>query len=118
MPPMLAALAPAIIESGVQQTQNKLYNDNRGLPLTVVSLDADLSEPNFQAAKAQIKRDWQEEDSTIAIARAGDIHVDTLGLTQAELQTLSAQEHDQRSDRQHFLWPPYSRRSTHIWEKV
>lgn len=91
MPPMIAALAPAKIEAGIQKSQDKLYNDNRGLPLTLVSLDPDLSEPDFEVARNQIKTDWQDEGSTIAVTRAGQIDVKSLGFTQAELQTLLAQ---------------------------
>lgn len=91
MPPILAALAPGKIEAGIQKSQDKLYNDNRGLPLTLVSLDPDLSEPDFEVARNQIKQDWQDEGSTIAVTRAGQIDVKSLGFTQAELQTLLAQ---------------------------
>lgn len=92
LPPFLAALGPAKIELGIQQSQDKLFNENRGLPLTLVSLDPDLSPPDFEIAKAQIQRDWQNEGSTIAVARAGQIDVKSLGFTQNELQSILAQK--------------------------
>jgi hypothetical protein len=92
LPPFLAAIAPAQIQLGLQKSQDKLFNENRGLPLTLVSLDPDLSPADFEVAKAQIKRDWQDEGSTIAVTRAGQIDTKSLGFTQNELQTILAQQ--------------------------
>lgn len=91
-PPFIAAIGPAKIEAGLMDSQNKLFNENRGLPLTLVSLDQDLSPADFEAAKTQIKKDWQDEGSTIAVTRAGQISTQSLGFTQSELQTILAQK--------------------------
>ncbi len=90
LPPLLAALLPAEIELGIQNSQNKFYSESRGIPLSLVSLDPDLSEPDFESARADIKSDWSN-GATIAIARAGDIDVKSLGFTQRDLEILGNQ---------------------------
>ena len=90
LPPLLAALLPAEIELGIQNSQNKFYSESRGIPLSLVSLDPELGEADFESARADIKRDWSE-GSTIAIARAGDIDVKSLGFTQRDLEILGNQ---------------------------
>jgi phage portal protein BeeE len=90
LPPLHAALLPAEIELGIQNSQNKFYSESRGIPLSLVSLDPDLSEPDFISARADIKEDWSN-GATIAIARAGDIDVKSLGFTQRDLEILGNQ---------------------------
>ena len=90
LPPLLAALLPAEIELGIQNSQSKFYSESRGIPLSLVSLDPELNEPDFESARADIKRDWAE-GATIAIARAGDIDVESLGFTQRDLEILGNQ---------------------------
>jgi phage portal protein BeeE len=90
LPPLLAALLPAEIELGIQNSQNKFYSESRGIPLSLVSLDPDLGEADFESARADIKEDWSS-GATIAIARAGDIDVKSLGFTQRDLEILGNQ---------------------------
>jgi phage portal protein BeeE len=90
LPPLLAALLPAEIELGIQSSQSKFYSESRGIPLSLVSLDPELGEADFESARADIKRDWSE-GSTIAIARSGDIDVKSLGFTQRDLEILGNQ---------------------------
>lgn len=92
MPPLKVAYGPARVEMGVEETQNKIFSDSRGIPLTIVSLDKDLSEPAFESAKESIKQDWEKEGSTIAVTRAGQISTDSIGFSQSELQAMVAQE--------------------------
>lgn len=90
-PPFIAAYLPASIELGIQNSQLKFYSETRGIPLSLVSLDPELSDPDFETARADIKADWSE-GATIAISRAGDIDVKSLGFTQKDLETLGNQE--------------------------
>lgn len=90
LPPLLAALLPAEIELGIQNSQNKFYSESRGIPLSLVSLDPELGDSDFESARADIKTDWSN-GATIAIARAGDIDVKSLGFTQRDLEILGNQ---------------------------
>lgn len=90
LPPLLAALLPAEIELGIQNSQNQFYSTSRGIPLSLVSLDPELSEPDFESARADIRSEWSS-GATIAIARAGDIDVKSLGFTQRDLEILGNQ---------------------------
>lgn len=90
LPPLLAALLPAEIELGIQNSQNKFYSESRGIPLSLVSLDPDLGDADFESARADIRDDWSN-GATIAIARAGDIDVKSLGFTQRDLEILGNQ---------------------------
>ncbi len=89
-PPFIAAYLPASIELGIQNSQLKFYSETRGIPLSLVSLDPELSEADYETARADIKSDWSE-GATIAISRAGDIDVKSLGFTQKDLETLGNQ---------------------------
>lgn len=91
LPPFLAAMLPAEIEMGIQGQQAKFYSESRGVPLSLVSLDPDLSDSDFETARTDIKEDWSS-GATIAIARAGDIDVKSLGFTQKDLEIIGNQE--------------------------
>lgn len=92
MPPLRAAISTAQIELGLQDSQKKIYVESRGIPLTVVSLDPSLSEPDFTAARDTIRNDWENQGNSIAVTRGGQVSTASLGLTQSELQTILAQK--------------------------
>jgi hypothetical protein len=106
LPPLKAAISAAKIEMGIEESQDKLYNDSRGLPLTVVSLDANLSAADFESARETIRRDWEQDGSTIAVTRAGQISTQSIGFTQSELQIMVAQNMTMNKiDTIFFGWP-------------
>jgi hypothetical protein len=92
LPPFLSAIRPAQLEIGIEESQSKLYNESRGLPMTIVSLDADLSPADFEVARNQIRMDWEQKGSTVAVTRAGQISTQSLGFTQRDLETMIAQD--------------------------
>lgn len=92
LPPLWAALQPAEIEEGIMANQRKFYVDGRGLPLTLVSLDKNLSPPDFAQARADIRSDWETDGKTLAIARAGTITTEALGFSQKDLEIIGNQE--------------------------
>jgi HK97 family phage portal protein len=91
LPPLWAALLPGEIELGIQSSQKQFYTESRGVPLSIVTLDPELSGPDFETAKADIRSDW-EDGTTIAIARAGTIKVESLGFSQKDLEIIGNQE--------------------------
>lgn len=92
LPPLWAALQPAEIEEGISANQKKFYVDGRGLPLTLVSLDKNLSPPDYAQARADIRSDWEQDGKTLAVARAGTITTEALGFNQRDLEIISNQE--------------------------
>lgn len=92
LPPLLAAFFPAQLERTIEDNQQRIYGDSRGIPLSVVSVDSNLSEQDFEAAKEQIIHDWTNGEASIAIARAGQINVQSLGFTYEQLETIGQQE--------------------------
>lgn len=92
LPPLLAALTPAQIDSGISSREHSFYTTGKGVPLSIVSLDPAMSKPDFQMAKEEIRKDWEERGSTVAITRGGSVDIKTLGFTQQQLEILAAQE--------------------------
>lgn len=74
-----------------QTTQRDIYKEGKGVPLAVLALDPNISEPDFAVARDTIRKDWADQNS-IAIIRGGTLAVETLGLTSAQLQIIEAVE--------------------------
>lgn len=91
MPPLYAALDPISIELGINSSQKKFYTKSRGVPLSVVSAHPDVGSADYEKFKADIKRQWENDGSSIAIARGGTIDVKTLGFSQRDLEILGNQ---------------------------
>lgn len=79
------------VYEGVTTAQRDLFTQSRGTPLSILSLDANISEPDYSRARQQIRDDW-EEQRKIAIVRAGTLAVETVGLSNRELQIIDTQE--------------------------
>ena len=91
LPPLIAALFPATLSRTINENQQRIYGDSRGIPLSLVSLDPDLSEKDFMVAKEQIIHDWQQREASIAITRGGQISIQSLGFTYEQLETVDTQ---------------------------
>lgn len=72
-------------------TQQDIYRKGKGVPLAVLGLDPNISEPDFAVARDTIKNDWAENQS-VAIIRSGTMSIETLGLTSQQLQIIEATE--------------------------
>jgi len=92
LPPLRAALLPGEIDLAISGNQKKFYTEGRGLPLSLVSLDPSISDPDFEAVKADIKSDWSNSGASIAVARGGMFDVKSLGFTQKDLEIIASQE--------------------------
>ena len=92
LPPLRAALLPGEIDLAISGNQKKFYTEGRGLPLSLVSVDPSLSNPDFSMVKADIQRDWSNSGTSIAIARAGSFDIKSLGFTQKDLEIIASQE--------------------------
>ena len=91
LPPLIAALFPATLSRTINENQQRIYGDSRGIPLSLVSLDPDLSEKDFMVAKEQIIHDWQQREASIAITRGGQLSIQSLGFTYEQLETVDTQ---------------------------
>jgi HK97 family phage portal protein len=91
-PPLIAMLDTMSIELGIASSQKKFYTEGRGIPLSVVSVSPDMSEPDFAQFRQDLKDDWEREGTTLAIARGGTLDVESLGFTQKDLEILGNQE--------------------------
>lgn len=92
LPPLRAALLPGEIDLAISGNQKKFYTEGRGLPLSLVSVDPSLNNPDFEMVKADIQRDWSNSGTSIAIARAGAFDIKSLGFTQKDLEIIASQE--------------------------
>ena len=90
-PPLEAAGLAIGVYEGVTTAQRDLFSQSRGVPLTVLSLDANISEPDFARARQRIRDDWESERK-IAIVRAGSLATQVIGLSNRDLEVIKAQE--------------------------
>jgi hypothetical protein len=89
LPPLLAALDAAETYKNVSESEKKLFGNARGTPLSIVSVSADVNDPDFQTVRDQIKNDWQD-GTNIAVARAGQISVGSIGFSQRDLEAIAS----------------------------
>ena len=90
-PPLAAAGLPIAVYEGVTTAQKDMFTQSRGTPLSVLSLDANISEPDFARARQRIRDDWASERK-IAIVRAGSLNTQVVGLSNRDLEVIAAQE--------------------------
>lgn len=91
-PPLRAMIDALAIELGISASQNKFYTEGRGVPLSVVSVNPDMSATDFTQFRADLKNDWDEAGTTLAIARGGTLDVKSIGLTQRDMEVITSQE--------------------------
>lgn len=92
LPPLLAAISASEIELGVLKTQKKAYTESRGIPLSLVSVSEDLNDTDFARVRNAIREDWENDGTTVAIARAGTIDIKSVGISAKDLEIMSAQQ--------------------------
>ena len=93
LPPLDAAGLAIDTYGGIAKTQRDLYTQSRGIPLSIISVDSNMSEPDFASVRQSLRDDWESERK-IAIARAGTFDVKTLGLTSQQLQTVESSNYN------------------------
>ena len=93
LPPLDAAGLAIDTYGGISNTQRDLYTKSRGIPLSIISVDSNMSEPDFTSVRQSLRDDWESERK-IAIARAGTFDVKTLGLTNQQLQTIESSNYN------------------------
>lgn len=91
LPPLKAALLPISVYQGITTAQRDIFTESRGTPLSVLSLDANISDPDFARARQRIREDW-EESRKIAVVRAGSLDVRTVGLSNRDLEVIASAE--------------------------
>lgn len=86
--PLAAAVLPLQTESGTSTYQRDTYVTGRGVPHSILTLPEDMGDRDFLAVSAQIREDFETERKII-IARAGDVKVATVGLSQRDMDLVA-----------------------------
>jgi hypothetical protein len=89
LPPLDASTLAIDTYAGISTTQRDLFTQSRGVPLSVLSLDENISEPDFAVARQRIRDDWENERK-IAIIRGGTMDVQTIGLSNRAMQVIES----------------------------
>ena len=92
MTPLDASVLVAQVYRGITNAQKNMYTQNIGTPTSILSLDPNISEPDFAREAQRIRDDWANEPNRIAIVRAGSLDVKRVGLSSKELEIVSTQE--------------------------
>lgn len=87
LPPLLAALDAAETYKNVAESENKLFGNARGIPLSIVSTSPEVQDRDFEVVRDQIRSDWQD-GTNIAVTRGGQISVASVGFSQKDLESI------------------------------
>jgi hypothetical protein len=90
LPPFLSSIRALEIGLGISDAQTKFYAKGRGIPMSIVSVDPNLNEPDFKRVRQDIKNDWADDGTTVAITRGGSIDIKHLGFTRKDLEIISS----------------------------
>ncbi len=80
------------VYQGITSAQKNMYTQNIGTPTSILSLDANISDPDFATARQRIRDDWASEPNRIAIVRAGSLDVKQVGLSSKDLEIVATQK--------------------------
>lgn len=89
--PLSASTLAMSVYDGLATAQRDLFQEGRGVPLSIISLDPNLSDPDFASARERLRQDWEEERK-VAIVRAGSMDIQTVGLTNQQLRIIESLE--------------------------
>lgn len=89
--PLEAARSSISLYKGIREAQSSLYTEGRGIPLSVVGVDPNVNPADFRRIRADIQSDW-ESGKRIAIARAGELSVGSIGISNRDLETVASEE--------------------------
>lgn len=112
--PLVAASLPMDTELGSAKWQRDTYVSGRGIPHSVISLDKSLSERDFQSAAASIREDFEEERK-VAITRAGDMDIKTVGISPKELELIKSRQFTRDEIDTIFLGMAIRDHSSDVW---
>jgi phage portal protein BeeE len=87
--PLVAAKYAMDVYTGIASSQRSLFTEGGGIPLSIVTVDPNMGDPDFNAVRAQIQEDWKNE-KRIAVARAGTIDVKAVGISNKDLEAISS----------------------------
>lgn len=89
--PLEASQLVMDVYEGITTAQRDLYSQSRGMPLSILSLDTNISDPDFSSAREVIRDDW-EEQRRVAIVRAGTLDIESVGFSNTDLQVIESQQ--------------------------
>lgn len=89
LPPLLFALRAAQNYEKIVEAESKLFGNARGVPLSIVSVDPEINNTDFEIVREQIKHDWQD-GTNVAVTKAGTINVASVGFNQKDLEAISS----------------------------
>lgn len=107
-----AAYKPMRTEFAASDFQQAFYETGSGVPRSVLSLDRDISDRDFNAVEAKIHEDFVRGSKTIAVVRAGEFNVRSVGLSQSDMQLVSSRTFSRDEIDRVMLGVEYSRLQT------
>jgi len=79
-----AGLSISIYES-VSTNIRDTFKQGRGVPLSIISVSPNVSEPDFDVITQRLREDWESE-RRIAIIRGGDLDAKMVGISNADME--------------------------------
>jgi hypothetical protein len=86
--PLYASTLSMSVYEGINTNTRDLFLKGRGVPLAIVSVSPDVTREDFAVIRQQLREDWESE-RRIAIAKAGDINVATVGINNRDLEIVA-----------------------------
>lgn len=89
--PLSAAERGIDIYNAIANSQTSLFSEGGGVPLSIVMIDQNTSNPDFEVIREQIRTDWMNQ-KRIAVARGNTIDVKNVGISNRDLEILGSQK--------------------------
>ena len=86
-----AAFLPTQTDLAASGFQRDFYVKGRGIPQSVVSLSPEIGDPDFFATEQKLKEDF-EGGRKIAVVRAGEFDVKSIGISQNDMQIVQSRK--------------------------
>lgn len=88
MSPLYASSLSMSVYDGINTSTRDLFVKGRGVPLAIVSVSPDVTREDFAVIRQQLREDWESE-RRIAVTKAGDVDVATVGISNRDLEIVA-----------------------------
>jgi hypothetical protein len=92
LPPLRAATRPVVLDNAQSDWNTNLFDQEKGLPASIVSVPAELSNEQFNRVKAELR----ENVGKRMVTRAGTIDVEFAQETHQEMEFLAGREFNRK----------------------
>jgi SPP1 gp7 family putative phage head morphogenesis protein len=111
LPPLRAASRPTILDNAQSDWNTNLFDENKGLPASIVSVPPELTDGEYNRVKAELK----ENVGKRMVTRGGTISVEFAQESHKEMEFLGGREFNEREIYETLGVPTSTDKESHRW---